>query len=260
MQLIILAAGKSKRFGRPKQLEEIYENKTIIDYNIENALKNEIKDIIIVTNKKLEKQMKEKYSSKAKIIISNFKDNKQQIGNLYTLYSILKDIKDDFTTINADDYYEKNVFKKAQKFLKKSNENLGVIAYKLKNVLSNNGPVNRGIIIKRKDILLKIAETTGIEKTNNIIKDKNNNILKNNLPVAMGLHIFRKSTKKYIRDYVEEAIKNKEYLKKELRLTEFISSIKDKYKIKVIKTNAKWIGITFEEDKKDAYEFFKNKC
>ena len=32
MQLIILAAGKSKRFGRPKQLEEIYENKTIIDW------------------------------------------------------------------------------------------------------------------------------------------------------------------------------------------------------------------------------------
>ena len=258
MQLIILAAGKSKRFGRPKQLEEIYNNNTIIDYNIKNAAKCQINDIIIVTNKELENKMKEKYSMKAKLYTSNFKN--KTIGNLYTLYSVLDKINGDFIVINADDYYEKSVFEKAKKFLEKRNENIAVIAYKLKNVLTSNGSVNRGIIKKNRKCLSYIKETVGIEKINDNIKDIDENILSKNTLVSMGFYMFREQIKKDIKEYVEEAIENKEYLKGELRLTEFISSVKTKYKVKVIKTSAKWTGITFEEDKKDAYNFFKNKC
>lgn len=258
MQLIILAAGKSKRFGRPKQLEEIYDNNTIIDYNIKNAAKSQINDIIIVTNKELEDKMKEKYSMKAKLYTSNFKN--KTMGNLYTLYSVLNKINGDFIVINADDYYEKSVFEKAKKFLEKRNENIAVVAYKLKNVLSTNGPVNRGVITKNKKYLVDIKEIMGIVKTNNIIKVNYENILDRNTLVNMGFYIFKEPVKKDVKEYVEEAIENKEYLKGELRLTEFISSVKTKYKVKVIKTSAKWTGITFEEDKKDAYNFFKNKC
>ena len=258
MQLIILAAGKSKRFGSPKQLEEIYENKTIIDYNIKNATKNHINDIIIMTNKELEQKMKEKYQSKAKIYTSNFQN--KTIGNLFTLYSILDKINDNFIVINADDYYAKSIFKKAKNISKREKENITIIAYKLKNVLSTNGPVNRGIIKKNKKYLSNIKETTGIVKTNEIIKDNDENILDKNTLVSMGFYIFKEPIKKDIKEYVEEAIENKKYLKGELRLTEFISKIKNKYKIKVLKTNEKWTGITFKEDKKDAYNFFKNKC
>ena len=258
MQLIILAAGKSRRFGSPKQLEEIYDNNTIIDYNIKNAAKCQINDVIIVTNKELEDKMKEKYSMKAKLYTSNFKN--KTMGNLYTLYSVLNKINGDFIVINADDYYEKSVFEKAKKFLEKRNENIAVVAYKLKNVLSTNGPVNRGIIIKNNKCSINIKETIGIVNSNNIIKDNNENILDKNTLVNMGFYIFKEPIKKEIKEYVEKAIKNKEYLKDELRLTEFISSVKNEYKVRVIKTSAKWTGITFEEDKKDAYNFFKNKC
>ena len=258
MQLIILAAGQSKRFGRPKQLEEIYENKTIIDYNIENANINNIGDIIIVTNEELEEKMKAKYSAKANICRSNFSN--KNIGNLYTLYSVLDKINDNFIVINADDYYAKSIFKKAKKFLEKENDYIAIIAYKLKNVLSNNRPVNRGIIERDKKYLLDIKETIGIKKTSAFIRDNNESILNKNTLVSMGFYIFKKSIKNDIEDYVESVMKNKEYLKGELRLTDFISKAKTKYKIKVIKTNEKWTGVTFEEDKKDAYQFFKNKC
>lgn len=258
MQLIILAAGKSKRFGRPKQLEEIYDNNTIIDYNIKNAAKSQINDIIIVTNKELENKMKEKYSMKAKLYTSNFKN--KTIGNLYTLYSVLDKINGDFVVINADDYYEKCVFKKAKGFLNKKNTNLAVIAYKLKNVLTSNGSVNRGIIKKNRKCLSDIKETFGIEKIDDNIKDIDENILSKNTLVSMGFYMFREQIKKDIKEYVEEAIKNKEYLKKELQLTEFISKVKCKYNMYVLKTNAKWTGLTFKEDVKDSYNFFKNKC
>lgn len=263
MQLIILAAGLSKRYGRPKQLEEIFENKTLTDYNIENAKKSKVNDIIIVTNEKIENKIKEKYSLKAKIIISNtnnFTSNSCQLGNLFSLYCTLDYINSDFIVINADDYYEKSVFKKSKKFLEKEKEDIAIIAYKLKNVLSSNGPVNRGVIIQNKKYLVDIKETMDIVKTNNIIKDNDENILDKNTLVSMGFYIFKEPIKKDIKEYVEEAIENKEYLKGELRLTEFISSVKTKYKVKVIKTSAKWTGITFKEDKKDAYNFFKNKC
>ena len=253
MQLIILAAGLSKRFGKPKQLEEIYNGKTIIDYNINNAIKCGFKDIIVVTNNEIKDEMSLKYSKKAKIVISDaskITKDKKQIGNLYSLYSALHIINDDFIVINADDYYKKSVFRKAKCFLSNNNNNLAIVGYRLKNVLSNNGKVNRGIIDVNKKEVVNITET---------VVDKNSG-LDGNLLVNMGFYIFRSSIINYIKNYTIESIKNKKYLYSELSLTDFIEYIKNYYKIKVIKTNAKWVGLTFYEDKSEVQNFFKDKC
>ncbi len=262
MQLVILAAGLSRRYGRPKQLEPIIDEKTIIDYNIENANKCKIKNIIIITNPQIYKEMKEKYKSKARVFKSeaSFLKTPTQIGNLYTLYTSLNKIKKDFIVINADDYYEEITFKKAVEFLKNEREQIGIMTYKLKNVLTDKREVNRGIIENKSDEVVSIKETIGIKIENNIIMDFKGSILDKESLVSMGFYIFRKKIKKDIKNYIKKFIKNKTYEKKEAYLTDFVSDIAKNNKIKLIKSDAKWVGLTFPEDKQQVENFLKSKC
>lgn len=264
MQLVILAAGLSKRYGKPKQLESIIDGKTIIDYNIENAIKNKITNIIIVTNLIIYKEMKEKYKSKARVLKSeaSFLKTPTQIGNLYTLYTSLNKIKKDFIVINADDYYEEITFKKSVEFLKNEREHIGIMTYKLKNVLTDNGEVNRGIIETKSDKVLSLKETMGIKTQNNKIIDFKGNVLDEESLVSMGYYIFRKRVKKDIKKYIKQFIKNKKYEKEEAYLTSFVSDIikSNKIDVKLIKSDAKWVGLTFPEDKQKVESFLRTKC
>lgn len=67
-----------------------------------------------------------------------------------------------FAVINADDYYGKNGFIKAASFLGSS---YGLVGYILKNTLSDNGGVTRGICSVSDGILTGIKETKNIVKT-----------------------------------------------------------------------------------------------
>ena len=62
-----------------------------------------------------------------------------------------------FCVINADDYYGKEGFVKAAQFLEK--EQYGLVGYVLKNTLSDNGGVTRGICSVQDGKLVGIKET-----------------------------------------------------------------------------------------------------
>lgn len=68
-----------------------------------------------------------------------------------------------FAVINADDYYGKDGFRKAAHFLLTGR--YALVGYVLRNTLSDNGGVTRGICSVEDGKLVSIAETKGIVKT-----------------------------------------------------------------------------------------------
>ena len=73
-------------------------------------------------------------------------------------------VKDPFVVINADDYYGKESFKLLHDFLVKPHStsdkfNIGMAGFILKNTLSKNGTVTRGICITdENDMLLRVQD------------------------------------------------------------------------------------------------------
>ncbi|MDO4480293.1 MAG: sugar phosphate nucleotidyltransferase, partial [Erysipelotrichaceae bacterium] len=181
--LIIMAAGIGSRFGGGiKQLTEMGKHKElIIDYSIYDAMEAGFNKVVFIIRKDIEKEFKEKIGNRIEkyIEVQYVYQSLQDIPEGYNVpegrskpwgtgQAILccKDVvKEPFVIINADDYYGKEAFVKLHDFLISNKPesdyyNMAMAGFILKNTLSANGTVTRGIcIVDENEYLADIYET-----------------------------------------------------------------------------------------------------
>lgn len=288
--LVVLAAGIGSRYGAGiKQLAKMDENGyTIIDYSIFDAIEAGFDKVVFIIRRDIEKDFKEVIGNRIEKIIEveyayqdmslpgGFESPKARTKPWGTVDAVLstKDlVKEPFLVINADDYYGKTVFKDLHDFLVKtpSDENgklqIAMAGYKLKNTLSDNGTVTRGVSLGNEDNkLVKIIETHEISydrqaKTFSSKENLDSDILNLESLVSMNLWAsfpeFINLGEEHFISYLE---KNKDNLEKcEYVLPEMIDELirSDKAEVTIIPTSEKWIGITYKEDLALAQEAFK---
>lgn len=286
--LVILAAGIGSRYGAGvKQLAKMDEfGHTIMDYSIFDAKEAGFDKVVFIIREEIEKDFKEILGKRIEKIIDveyafqknelpeGFivpKDRKKPWGTVPAILCAKDFINEPFLIINADDYYGKEVFDLMYKYLndeKKENDgkiHIAMAGYKLKNTLSDNGAVNRGICLENdKHELISIKETHGIENKNGKILSKENrpeDFLNLESLVSMNVWAsfpeFIDISEKYFRDYLEknrDNLINAEYI-----LADMVEQLleDEMAKVKVIPTDDEWIGITYKEDLLPAQEEFK---
>src|SRR5665647_438360 len=188
--LVIMAAGIGSRFGGGvKQLEAVGPSGEIImDYSIHDALEAGFKKIVFIIRKDLEKDFKEIIGNRIEKLcdveyafqeldnlpagFSKPEGRTKPWGTGQAVLSCKGIIKEPFTVINADDYYGKEAFVKVHDYLVKINEpspskgEYCMAGFLLRNTLSDNGGVTRGVCQIDKDFYLtKVVETHNIVKT-----------------------------------------------------------------------------------------------
>lgn len=178
-------------------------------------------------------------------------------------------VKEPFVIINADDYYGKEAFVKLHDFLVSGKHEDGKIAlamagFSLKNTLSENGAVTRGVCVADDTgHLEKVIETTGIQKIDGKIRCDNAEVegwITPDTMVSMNMWAGYPDFLQYIRegfprflDQLGEYPEKKEYL-----LPNIVAELleKEAASVKVLSTSDKWIGITYKEDIEPAQESF----
>ena len=287
--LVVMAAGIGSRYGAGiKQLAKMDENGyTIIDYSIYDAKEAGFDKVVFIIRPDIKKDFKEIIGDRiSKIIEVDYAYQTLDLGEKYqvpsdrkkpwgTVHAVLaaKDLVDEpFLIINADDYYGKNVFKDFHKFFtdtnnqKKGKLQIAMAGYKLKNTLSDNGSVTRGVSVGNEDNkLVKIIETheIALEKNGKISSKENLDSDLLNLETIVSMNMWATFPKfidlcqEYFEKYLE---KNKNNLEEaEYVLPEMIGEFlqEDIAQITILPTNDKWIGITYKEDLEPAQEEFK---
>ena len=184
--LLIMAAGIGSRFGTGiKQLEPVDDaDHIIMDYSIHDAIEAGFNHVVFIIRKDIEKEFKEVIGDRIASICSAhnvtvdyaFQDINDIPGELPagrtkpwgTGQAVLaaKDvIKTPFIVINADDYYGKEGFKAVHEYLVNGGKPC-MAGFVLKNTLSDNGGVTRGICKMDEDYnLTEVVETKNIVKT-----------------------------------------------------------------------------------------------
>ena len=251
--LVVMAAGIGSRYGAGiKQLAKMDENGyTIIDYSIYDAKEAGFDKVVFIIRPDIKEDFKEIIGDRiSKIIV----------------------VDEPFLIINADDYYGKNVFKDFHKFLtdtnnqKKGKLQIAMAGYKLKNTLSDNGSVTRGVSVGNEDNkLVKIIETheIALEKNGKISSKENLDSDLLNLETIVSMNMWATFPKfiDFCQEYFEKYLeKNKNNLEEaEYVLPEMIGEFlqEDIAQITILPTNDKWIGITYKEDLEPAQEEFK---
>lgn len=281
--LVIMAAGIGSRFGGGiKQLEPVGPNGEIImDYSIYDAMEAGFDKVVFVIRKDLEKDFREIIGNRIekRVKVAYAFQELMDIPEKYqekfagrtkpwgTGQAILccKDVVDTpFLVINADDYYGKEAYQEAFQYLtgKKNCEegklSASMVGFVLKNTLSENGGVTRGVCqVGQDDMLSNIVETHNIIKTpegamvigeNGIQRkiDVNSSVSMN----MWGLYPdFFEVLENGFRAFLEETPSDQ--LKSEYLLPTIIGDLlqKEKISVKVLKSHDKWFGVTYKEDK-----------
>lgn len=282
--LLIMAAGMGSRFGGLKQVEPVGPNgEFIIDYSIYDAIKagyNKVVFIIKEENydifretigKRIENKINVEYVfQKLEHIPNNFEIPQERTKPWGTVQAILEAkniINEQFTIINADDFYGDDAYTVSSKFIDEHNdENLYcVTGYMIKNVLSKNGAVKRGVCKSNNSILSELLESS-VEVIDNKITasplngDPSFEMEPSDL-VSMNMLTFSPSIFKYLDENFEQfLIENKNnILKCEYLIADLVYKLilENKITVKVLSTTAEWHGVTYKEDKQEVVDSIK---
>ena len=182
--LVILAAGIGSRYGGGvKQLAPVGPNgEIIIDYSIHDAIKAGFNKIIFIIRHDIEADFRAVIGDRIEALCEPLgvevcyafqelsdvpikvpEGRTKPWGTGHAVLCCRDLISEPFAVINADDYYGKDGFVKAAEFLEQGT--YGMIAYVLKNTLSDNGGVTRGLCNVIGGRLIGIDETKNIVKT-----------------------------------------------------------------------------------------------
>lgn len=279
--LIIMAAGIGSRFGGGiKQLEKMGPNGEIImDYSIFDAREAGFNKVVFIIRKDIEVDFKEIIGDRigkqieVDYVFQDIKDvlaghsvpegRTKPWGTGQAVLCCKDIVKEPFLIINADDYYGKEAFVKMHDFLVSGTEaedhfNMGMAGYILKNTLSENGTVTRGVcVVDERDYLERIIETSGIyADKSGAIQCENEEVaqwIHPDVNVSMNMWAGYPEFINYLADGFDEFLNHigDNPMKKEYLLPNIVEDLlkEDKATVKVYETADRWFGVTYIEDK-----------
>ena len=279
--LVIMAAGIGSRFGGGiKQLEPVGPNGEIImDYSIADAMDAGFDKVVFVIRKDLEKDFKEVIGNRIEEKVQveyafqelddipeqyreAFRERKKPWGTGQAILCCRDVVHEPFLVINADDYSGKEAYREAYKELTSDKEdsdvmNISMVGFILKNTLSENGGVTRGVCkVDEKRMLREIVETHNIIKTDKgaaVKLDEKEEEIDIESPVSMNMWGLQPGFFEILEKGFSEFLSqlNEEDLKSEYLLPTIIGALlkQGKVQVKVLESKDKWFGVTYKEDK-----------
>ena len=276
--LLILAAGMGSRFGGLKQAEKFGPNgEYIIDYSIYDAIKVGFNKVVFIikeenydlfretVGKRVENHIKVEYVfQNFDNVLPGYEIPESRVKPLGTAHAILcakNVINEPFIIINSDDFYGYDAFKVASDFLDNNEKNLAIVGYNVENTITDNGAVKRGVMKEINGRLLEIIESS-IEKQNGKIYatplgTTNIKEISKDTKVSMNMIAFVPNFLNFIDKYFEDFLKNSNLEKDEYLIPDVVMRAIEtgSYDVKVIDTDAKWVGVTYKEDKDSVVEY-----
>lgn len=302
--LIIMAAGMGSRYGGLKQIDPVSDKgEIILDFSLYDAMMAGFEDVIFVIKEENEedfrslideragKRMNVRYAfQKLEDIPEGYKvpeGREKPWGTCHAVMSARHLVNGPFAVINADDYYGPGAFQSMYDFLEKSAEETAkeeaagtksaqyefcMIGYELKNTITENGHVSRGVCdVTDGGYLKDIVERTKIMRRDGGIQYTEDGESWITLPedtvVSMNFWGFSKDMMTEMAagfpEFLDETLKTNP-LKGEYFLPGVVDTLlkEEKARVRVLRSRDKWYGVTYKEDKQtvvDALQAMKDK-
>ncbi len=275
--LVVLAAGMGSRYGGVKQMDGFGPNKEwLLEYSVYDAIQAGFGKVVFILRQEILDDFSSYFEARLPSHIEreyviqsldnlpdgfSLPENRQKPwGTAHAVLVTKNAIQNPFAVINADDYYGANAFNQMGKYLTGVDVNsydFSTVGYMLRNTLSENGSVARGVCnVDEKHNLTNIEEHTKIyRREDGVIVNEgegSQDTLAENTVVSMNFFgftpmIFDKM-KSYFLDFLEERgqeEKSEFYIP--LALQRFLDD--DLATIHVMTSEDRWFGVTYAEDK-----------
>lgn len=282
--LVIMAAGMGSRYGGGglKQVDPVGPcGERIIDFSMYDAWRAGFRRVVCVIKRGMEEDFRREILApmegylQAECVFQEMddipagesipQDREKPWGTGHAALAGAKAVGGaPYAVINADDFYGREAFEKVYQFLKNSQDgeklDLCMVGYQVKNTVSENGAVSRGVCQVEDGLLTRVVERTKISKLEDgrigYTEDEGASwtILEPETPVSMQLWGFTAGftpelEQEYARFFREDLPKNP--LKGEFYLPFAVNALVEagKAQVRVLETGCKWYGVTYRVDR-----------
>ena len=288
--LVIMAAGMGSRYGGLKQLDPVGNHgQLIIDYSIFDARRAGFETVVFVIKPEIEADFKAAIGDRVSKVMDvkytyQLKEDLPEgytvpagrtkpWGTAHAALAARSIVDGPFAVINADDYYGPEAYQEIYNYLSTHRDGdvyeYVMVGYLLKNTVTENGTVARGVCEETEDhYLTQVTERTKIEKGEPPRYTEDDGKTWTNLSadtiVSMNMWGFTRS-------FLDEALarfpafldktlaENPE--KGEYFLPTVVSQLIDegRARVKVLRSDDKWYGVTYREDKPAVIDAIREK-
>lgn len=282
--LVIMAAGMGSRYGGSKQVDGIGPNHEILmEYSIFDAIRAGFTKIVFIIKPEMLDLMKnlcgdrisqrntrsgEKvevcYAFQDFTSVPKFYDipaeRVKPFGTAHAVLCAREFVSQPFVVINADDYYGVDAFAAIYQELSGLPETgaAAMVGYSLRNTVSENGTVTRGVCHVTDGKLDKVVETFKLKpcadgKIRDMKEDGDSPIYADDTPVSMNFWGFTpwmfEKLDAYFRRFLHTLAP--EDVKAECLLPSLVGELIESHEltVSVLHSNARWFGMTYQEDK-----------
>ncbi len=272
--LLVLAAGMGSRYGGLKQMDQFgTSGETLLEYSIYDAMRSGFEKVTFVLRSDIQDAFKENYAGKfasrmdikyslqeLDIVPPDFTvpaDRKKPWGTAHALLVARDAIKEPFAVINADDFYGAQSFQALYDYLSGEKPHYCLVGFKVVNTLSEHGGVSRATCEVDPDgFMQSITERQDVQRAGAQVsyrgEHRNPVLISEDVVVSMNQMGFTPSVFEYFANYfkiflLQEGQNPSAEFALPTALNEIISTGKEK--VKILKTDASWFGVTYREDK-----------
>lgn len=280
--LLILAAGIGSRYGGLKQIDPVGPaGQTILDYSVFDAKRAGFGKVVFIIRKDIEEDFKSVFADRLNKSIPVewvFQEldklpegavppegRTKPWGTGHAVLMAADNIREPFAVINADDFYGREAFEKAVEFFDNDlkETDYAMVAYQLKNTLSEFGTVSRGVCKSNAEGWLEsVVENTKIEREKsgivyNTWPEGNKTELHEDTLVSMNFWCFKPAFFGQLESHFRKFIVNNiNDLKAEFYIPTAVDNLinSEQARVRVLPNTGQWFGITYKEDKPQVIE------
>lgn len=274
--LVIMAAGMGSRFGGLKQITPVDDaGHMIIDFSLYDAHRAGFRKIAFIIKHAIADDFKEKIGRRMEKyfdvtyiyqeldkIPEGFSVPAERVkpwGTGHAIACLAGEVDGPFAVINADDYYGPTAYRRIYDFLQQDlpSNCYAMVAFPLRNTLSDNGSVSRGVCSVENGLLTKVTERTKIIRKGAdatfTTDGETYTDLSGDTPVSMNFWGFRKGIldclTKGLPDFLQETMELNP-LKGEYALPTMVDGQiqSGSATVRVLQSEDNWFGVTYPED------------
>lgn len=276
--LLVLAAGIGSRYGSMKQVDHFGPSgETIIDYSVYDAIKAGFGKVVFIISANFEENFNSSFRKRfpkeinIDYAIQDLKDiptgytvpanRNKPWGTGHAVLAARSKVHEPFAVVNGDDFYGPASYGELFNFLSpltdEGHNPYCLVGYPLEKTLSKYGLVSRGICqLDANDYLKGIQERTkiGLNGKRIVWTDEGGSgqPLDPSTIVSMNMFGFTPSIFQYLEEYFERFMQvDSDNPGAEFFLPTVVNHIieKGEVKVKVLRANSQWFGVTYKEDK-----------
>lgn len=258
MSLVVMAAGRGSRFGGMKQVAGVGPaGEALFDYSVYDAVRSGFDDIVFVVSEESREPVEAHVGAgcgrhvDVRYAVQQAPGRPKPWGTGHALLCATSEVDGAFGVVNADDFYGGDSFGVLGRALAAGSDDHVLVAFRLRDTLSPNGGVSRGLCRHQDGILVDVTELHDVAAVDGGVRDGRGVELTGDELISTNLWGFQASFAKVLSSEFDRFQDERgDDPDAEFMIGQAVASLPGygDVDVRVVRTPERFLGVTYAED------------